>query len=243
MFQLSKIQKRISVFLLYFYVNSNKMYVTLHRVVRQTFTNWDKWTNERINDFKEKYKCVDHGLDLRRSSFMKSEVLKANECIYAKEGDAIVGFVYIITSKKPSTLYVSLMVSLKKGIGGMLMNFIDNTLLYPHKYTSLRATSYSVKFYIKFGFEVFDFLSLEEYVNGGTDFVITKKIQEAVTTEDIEKIQVILKDRDWIPEYLDEFPLLKMRNCFLKYNNDEDYIPMVEKTKRSARLNKNNVSF
>jgi len=186
--------------------------MNIRRIIRLTCKSWDEWTQSRISQISEHYSEKKHGLDLRKSGFLKSEVLKADECIYIEDNDKILGFVFLITKKRPRALYVTLMASFEKGIGKKLVKFIDSTLIYPHEFIGLRATYNSVGFYIKLGFQVFDFISMDEYVNGTSDPVITNAIfNNLQNSSKLQDLQNLLIERDWMPENSDEFPLLKKR--------------------------------
>tara|TARA_Y100000748_G_C15314670_1_gene417605 strand:- start:73 stop:681 length:609 start_codon:yes stop_codon:yes gene_type:complete len=197
------------------------------RLIRKTCSLWDEWTQCRIAQISKFYSYNKHGLDLKKSGFVKSEVMKADECIYIEKNQEIVGFVFLITKKRPRALYVTLMASFEKGIGTKLMQFLNSTLLYPHEYIGLRATCKSVGFYIKCGFQVFDFISMEEYVDGRSDPVITDAIfKNLQNISKLEELQSLLIDRDWMPDKSDEFPLLKKRNT-----------PVFEVRRQSNRIN------
>lgn len=187
--------------------------MSIRRIIRHTSKSWEEWTQSRIAEIVNYYPENKHGLDLKKSGFVKSEVMKADECIYMEENGNILGFVFMITKKRPRALYITLMASFSKGTGTKLIQFVESTLLYPHEYIGLRATYQSVGFYIKLGFQIFDFISMEEYVNGTYDADITNAIYDNLQNfEKLKEFQNLLIDRDWMPNNTDEFPLLKKRN-------------------------------
>lgn len=187
------------------------------RFVRKACTDWNVLTQKMIETLSTCYAPNDHGLDLRKSGFLRTEVLKADECVCVMESGKLLGFIFLITSKRPRALYVTLMASFRKGIGSALLEFVENSLIYAHQYVALRATLKSIGFYIKNNYNVFDFISMEDYVNGSCDTKLTEELR--VNLNDIRKlqcIQEIIVERDWMPKESDEFPLLKKRAgcCF-----------------------------
>jgi len=201
--------------------------MNVRRLIRKTCKKWDTWTSERLNDLKSFYKQEDHYLDFRSTGFIKSEVYKADECIYIEHENKIIGFMFLFTSKRPRALYITLMVSFQKGVGSDLIQFVDKNLIYPHEYIALRATFKSVGFFIKKGFKIFDFISLEDYVNGNSDNNMTQNISENISNiKKLVEIQNELVIRDWMPQFSSEFPLLKRRNT-----------PVLNLCRQSKRIN------
>lgn len=197
----------------YFFANQVDSKYSLIRIHRKTFPKWKEWTDARIVDLKQHYELHQHNLDLSASGFLRTEVYKAEDCIFIQRDKDIVAFVYFFTSKRPSTIYISLMASFERGMGSVLIHFLTNSLIFTHKYISLRATSHSVGFYIKLGFEIFDFISMEDYVNGTTDKTMTNDIlQNLNDKKNMKHFQEILIARDWMPPQSEEFPLLKLRS-------------------------------
>jgi hypothetical protein len=130
-----------------------------------------------------------------------------------KKGDKLLGFVFFITTKRPRAIYITLMASFEKGIGSKLLNFIETSMLYDHDYVALRATFKSIGFYIKNHYNVFDFISMEDYVNGYFDTKLTEDVRKNLgDVQKLQNIQDIIVDRDWMPEGSEEFPLLKKRH-------------------------------
>ncbi len=187
------------------------------RFVRKSCVDWDTLAQDMIETLSKCYTTKDHGLDLRKSSFVKSEVFKADECICVMENSKILGFMFMITHKRPRAIYVTLMASFQKGIGTELLEFIEHSLAYQHQYVALRATLKSIGFYIKNDYKVFDFISMEDYVNGLCDTRLTEDLRKNLNdTKKLQSIQEIIVQRDWMPRESDEFPLLKKRAgcCF-----------------------------
>ena len=182
------------------------------RYVRRACVDWDDLTQKMIEKLSEHYTAKDHGLDLRKSGFLRTEVLKADECVCLMENGNILGFIFLITSKRPRALYVTLMASFRKGIGSELLRFVDDSLIYAHEYVALRATLKSIGFYIKKDYKVFDFISMEDYVNGSCDSKLTENLRNNLhDLKKLQSIQEIIVQRDWMPKESDEFPLLKKR--------------------------------
>ena len=124
------------------------------------------------------------------------------------------------------------MASFERGMGSVLINFLTDSLIFAHKYISLRATSQSVGFYIKLGFEIFDFISMEDYVNGTTDKDMTNNIlQNLNDKKKMAYFQELLITRDWMPPKSEEFPLLKLRS-----------LPNQASQRKSSRLQSNLLS-
>lgn len=184
------------------------------RIVRSACSTlyWSSFVENRLAELKLNFETSKHGLDLSKSGFLKSEVFKADECICVKQYQKTLGFVFIFTHKRPRALYITLMVSFRSGIGSALIHFLEVASIYNHEFISLRATSNSVGFYMKQNFKVFDFITMEDYVNGRVSESITEQI--CLNLDQPKKLQDIQKkiiDIDWIHENSDEFPLLKKR--------------------------------
>lgn len=187
----------------------------IKRFCRKTFYHWDDWVKSCIELTEKNYENKTHNLNLSKSGFIKSEVYRADECVYLENENQMVGFVFLLTKKRPSSLYISLMVSLQRGTGTTLLNFLENSLIYSHKYIVLRATLSSVGFYIKNGFNVFDFISLcgHGYVNGSIYKDLSTNIKENIENkEHLKIIQHKIIEQNLMPKDCDDFPLLKTRN-------------------------------
>lgn len=165
--------------------------------------------------------CVDllrnnskrHGLNLNKSGFIKSEVYKADECVYFRQDDRIIAYVFLVTKKRPSSLYITLMCSIQPTYGRQIIDYLMTCGDYAHKYIILRATLQSVGFYIKCGFKVFDFNTFYDYVTGVCDEKLTQAVMEhAHDIKALRSIQTTICDRDWMMEGNDEIPLLIPRN-------------------------------
>ena len=181
----------------------------MKRMIRKTCGQWDEWSTFRINDLKTLNSK--HGLDLTKTGFIRSEVLKANECIYISEDDKVIAFAFLITSKRPRALYITLMASFKKGSGSKIIQFLSQTHIYQHEFIALRATTKSLGFYLKQNFFVFDFGTLSNYINGNVDNAFTQQlIHNMYDLQALSNLQHILVERKWINT--DEFPLLKRRS-------------------------------
>lgn len=151
----------------------------IHRYVRQTSFVWGETVETLLQHIQTHYTLAQHGLDLSKSSFLKSEVYRADECLTFYKHGRLKGFVFLITHKRPRALYVTLMASFQCGMGRYIMNYLDDSFAYSHEYLALRATVNSVGFYLKLGFYIFDFSTLHDYVNGSYDCVLTLQICEA----------------------------------------------------------------
>ena len=192
---------------------------------------WYDTTNTLLTKLQLAYDSKNHGLDLSKSGFLKSEVYKADECIYIIENKEILGFVFIMTKKRPSTLYITLMASFQKGIGKEIIDHLEKTPVYIHELLSLRATRNSIGFYIKLHFFIFDFITMETYVNGSVSNIFTDEIKNNLKDDKkLCDIQKSIVDVGWMPEESDEFPFLKKRTC--------EYSSMNNNTRRSKRLMK-----
>lgn len=190
----------------------------LRRMVRLASVNWESFVNTQINKVKDSYTISEHGLDLSKQGFLKKEVYRSDECVCIEKEDKVVGFAFLFTHKRPRALYISLMASFEKGIGRYLIDFLTETRAYPHEYIALRATINSIGFYMKCDFKVFDFISLEDYVNGHTDSSLSNYIiQYMENKEMLQKIQRKIVEYDWMPEESEEFPLLKKRSTVPLY--------------------------
>lgn len=180
----------------------------MRRLVRKTCCIWESWVHDRISDLAKEHK--NHGLDLSKSGFLKTEVLKADECIYVQDDDKIIAFVFLIVHKRPRALYITLMGSFRPGYGTKLIKFLEESSLYSHDFISLRATMKSIGFYLKMDFLVFDFVTMENYVNGTVDIELTEELKRHCgDTGALSKLQDVIVQRDWINT--EEFPLLKQR--------------------------------
>lgn len=187
------------------------------RMVRKTSCGWDEVVGRCISHLESQYTLKEHGLNLSDSGFVKSEVYKADECIYVDSERGMLGFVFLLTTKRPRALYITLMASFETGIGSKILTLLETSLLYTHEFLGLRATPTSVGFYIKKGYKVFDFISLEDYVNGKTDDALTRQIESHIQNKtELQKLQKTIVHRNWIPETSDEFPLLKKRETICK---------------------------
>jgi hypothetical protein len=183
------------------------------RLVKKSSSNtqWETRIKCLLHALEVNYDAKKHGLDLSKSGFLKSEVFKAEECIYAMHDTKILGFVFFFTTKRPRALYVTLLASFEKGIGSSLMRILDTSSAYTHDYIALRATEQSVGFYIKCDFMIFDFITMEDYVNGTVSSWMTDKIRNHLHDKsELRKLQQQIVDCNWIES--DEFPMLKKRN-------------------------------
>lgn len=201
------------------------------RVVRNTCSKnlWYDITNTLLEKLKSAYDSKKHGLDLSKSGFLRSEVYKADECVYIIENKEILGFVFVLTNKRPRTLYITLMVSFQKGIGREIIHHLEKTPVYAHELISLRATRNSIGFYIKLHFLIFDFITMETYVNGSVSNMFTDEIKNNLKDDNkLCNIQKSIVDVGWMPYESDEFPMLKKRKC--------EHLNINENTRRSKRL-------
>jgi hypothetical protein len=200
-----------------------------YRLIRKTcpFRIWMKNVKHLLAILDDTYPNQEHGLNLAKCGFIKTEVYNAHECILVVECGKILGFVFLMT-KHVSALYITLMASCSKGVGSSLINLLNSCHAYNHKYLCLRATISSVGFYIKFGFEIFNFLTLDTYMNGRIYENVTKQVQTILG--DICALKLLQKeivDQNLIHQNSDEFPLLKKRNI----------CSCVSENRRSRRLN------
>lgn len=194
-----------------------------HRIVREACPKyyWNEFVQKRLQDLSLNFDVKTHGLNLKQNGFIKSEVFKADECVHLINNGKSVGYVFLLTKKRPRALYITLMVSLEKTVGTYLMNWLENTSIYEHIFIGLRATLQSLGFYIKLGFQIFDFITMEDYVNGNVSESLTQQICEYIhNIPELINIQQKIVDMDWMPHNSDEFPMLKKRkyeqkNCMM----------------------------
>lgn len=194
-----------------------------HRIVRECcpVEYWKIFVEQRLLELKMNFEPKKHGLDLTKSGFIKSEVFKADECIHIARHGKTLGYVFLLTKKRPRALYITLMVSFEKNMGTQIINFLENANIYEHEFISLRATIQSIGFYVKLDFKIFDFITMEDYVNGCVSETLTHKISDHI--KDTKQLQIIQKEIveiDWMPHDSDEFPMLKKRKykCASKMN-------------------------
>lgn len=194
-----------------------------HRIVRECcpIKYWKNFVEQRLQDLKMNFDIKKHGLDLTKSGFIKSEVFKADECIHIVRNGNTLGYVFLLTKKRPRALYITLMVSLEKNMGSNIINWIENANIYEHEFISLRATIQSIGFYIKLNFKIFDFITMEAYVNGSVSETLTNTISDNLQDpKQLHMIQKKIVEIDWMPHDSDEFPMLKKRkyNCASQIN-------------------------
>lgn len=189
------------------------------RILRRSCLDWDAHVAERLCEIEQHFPDCSHGLNLNKSGFVKREVMRADECICMEEDGKVRGFAFLITSKRPSSLYITLMASFKRGMGTRLLHLLDTALVYPHEFTCLRTPSSSVGFYVKYGYVLFNFLSLNHYVHGNTDPDLTRRLLKAAalstaneSNAQMADILQLLITREWMPAASEEFPLLKRRS-------------------------------
>jgi hypothetical protein len=192
--------------------NVSRMYA---RIVKKGCTSqeWNLNVEECIKVLKHNYKDSEHCLDLTKDGFLRKEVYRADECIKLYMNDHLVAFVFFFTTHIPSALYITLIVSVVKGYGSILLDYVRTSHIYDNQYIALRATLQSVCFYVKKGFKVFDFLNLESYISGTTNDSLTDLIR--LYSRDMEKLSMVqqqIVDLGWIPDDSGEFPLI-VRRC------------------------------
>lgn len=181
----------------------------MRRLIRKQCFFWNEYCSKCLTKLREYYDSKKHGLNLSQYGFIKSEVLKADECIYYEDEDELIGFAFILT-KKPSALYITLMASFQKGFGSLLISFLEESIIYTHRYVVLRATYNSVQFYTKLGYKIFNFKTLTDYVHGDCDDKITEAIKQS-SFHELKTINKSIIGKKLMPEGSEEFPLLKYR--------------------------------
>ena len=181
----------------------------MRRIIRKQCFFWNEFCSKCLTKLQDHYDSKQHGLNLSRYGFIKSEVLKADECIYYEDEKDLIGFAFVLT-KKPSALYITLMASFQKGFGSILIRFLEESIIYTQRYIVLRATYNSVKFYTKLGYRIFNFKTLTDYVHGDCDDEITEAIKQS-SIHNLQIINNLIIEKNYMPEGSQEFPLLKYR--------------------------------
>ena len=182
----------------------------MRRLIRKQCFYWDAFVNRCLDTLQILYSFEKHGLNLSKSGFIKSEVLRADECIFQEKENDLMGFAFIMTNKH-SVIYVTLMASFEKKFGTLIMRFLEESIIFSHSYIVLRATCNSVQFYTKLGYRIFDFLSLTNYVHGSCNDDITEAIKVS-TVANLPNICKLIVQKNLMPTGSNEFPLLKYRS-------------------------------
>lgn len=190
----------------------------LRRFVRQTLEDewWESTTTDLVSKLVETH--PEHGLYLKKNGFLKKEVLKSDELLMAFTSEnTCVGFVYLMTGKYVRCLYITLLCSLKGGVGRHLVDFLKYNHLYPHQFLMLRATYKSVRYFAKQKFIIHDSNTLcTMYVSNLTDELLTEQTLQASTEEELFTIVQLLQDRDWLAEDSEEFPMMYVRESLAR---------------------------
>ena len=190
--------------------------IIYERKIKRKSTDWKEWCDYLLHELTQEFKDSEHGLDLKPSSFTKTEVFNADECIFIRENSKIKAFSFIITRKRPLALYLTLIVSFKKGMGSEMLNHIETSDNYSHNFIFVRATNKSMNFFLKHDYKLFNFFTVYHHVNGKTDNDLTNELKESINPNFILKK---LWEKKWIPANSEEFPLLKHRTNLKKTNN------------------------
>lgn len=153
------------------------------------------------------------GIDFRRSSpFIQREVLGANMCLQiVNEANACLGFVLLKRKSCQNALYITLMSSFKKGTGTLLMHTIASDDRFDERFVIVRSTDNALPFYLKLGFNIFDWSSGEIYVSDG-DVELTRQLQNAITdTNAMTAVRDLMIFKNYIPVDFYEWPLMIRR--------------------------------
>lgn len=161
------------------------------------------------------------GIDVRVSApFVKSELQACDTLLEIYRDEDIVGFAFIKTNTYPCCLHVSLMTSFVKGVGTFILTFLQNQYKScSKKYITLQSTDAALDFYLKFGFSLFNQMTLDTYIQGG-DVKMTQRLRsDLIRCKDgnecskkyIQDIKRELLFRHWINPEQEEWPLLMKR--------------------------------
>ncbi len=164
------------------------------------------------------------GIDIRRSApFVRRDLMHAHELLDVTDDDGTVcGFAFVKIQYAP--LYVSLIVSLKSGVGHFMMHELQTTTRYTHPKMVVRSTDKALGFYLKLKFRLFDWSTLETGYVGDGDEVLTRKLDGS--KEKMQATREELLRRNWLNDDELEWPLVLPRARFIAPGT----------TRRSSRL-------
>lgn len=126
----------------------------------------------------------------------------------------LVGFA-IVSTRKPSCLYIALMSSFVKGVGRAIVEWLLHDATHSQRFLAARATTTSVGFYLRMNFRLFSWVSIENYVGGGSE-QFTNRLETAVahrSRQEIEQVRDLLRMHNWIDASQEEWPMLTQRHA------------------------------
>jgi len=170
-----------------------------------TVTEWKTRIDHLIQLGIDKYQS-DWNLDIRSNTkIYKREIIRSNRLLVFRENDVIGGFLCILTNKITNCLYITLLVSLYKGNGRKMLEFIASNDE-PHSYVIVRSPFETVGFYTRLGFNICNWNTLlARYTSGDVDVMLTQIVQVKPYIE-------ILIQRGWISPGSTEYPLIALRH-------------------------------
>lgn len=140
------------------------------------------------------------GIDIRLSSeFVKKEVIGAKQsiCVY-DDSEKMLGFALCKRVPSCNTMYITLMASFQQGIGRHIVEYLYSLQHEKEKFIAVPSTDFALGFYLKMGFSLFDWSSLDSYVCSA-DETLTQTLCASLNDRHTrDKIRNTLYFRNWI---------------------------------------------
>ena len=171
-------------------------------------TTFRKWLLQFVKKMAPSYPMLsilnENG---KMSNFMRWEIQFADKILCISEEDCVKAFA-VLNTKRDRVINLILMGSLEKGLGTQIIDFLKTDSSFQHKFIIGRSIKNAIGFYLRMGFELFNYIQSDGYVTGKTDPELTNMIRS-----DPDKVVSILRNRKWIPK-IDEdiFPILFKRD-------------------------------
>ena len=194
---------------------------------------WQRLLRERMSRMtthhgvKNKVCC---DIDFRFSApFYRRDVARVDIVLECYRGDTLSGFAMLKTTLSVSCLYLVLMCSMERGVGRQLIKRMLEDHTHAHRYLVTRSTDRALGFYLRLGFQLFNWFGTESYATLG-DAQLTERLRAAKTADMRTALRVELNARHWTEPDEEEWPLILCRQC----STSDDAIPRPRR--QSSRL-------